>query len=175
MKCIRSLKYFWRTVMVTHRRRETEQVEWTPVRSGIINPSEGALGATERLSSNIPSHAIPLPKATNSMGLRVAADTNVRTGTMHVYGVRKDNGTVCRICSVTITAGAQLSDWHSASVDVYFVHQMSITNYWWKDVIKADGDGNDGMARLAFDTLGLAKVFVRFDGTGTWWLDYTLW
>lgn len=152
-------------------RRDTKHLHWIHLRTAVdSSDSPVPLGVGTSKIANIPDHAKMVALGMNVTELRFLASADGASCTAYVYAVRKDDDP-CLVCSIAITAGKQV-----ATDGQYYADTLAITDYWFegKEIKKADADGADRMARVAFDFLGYDKLFVLLDiSTGTWGIDFT--
>jgi hypothetical protein len=159
-----------RLLMVLPVRRETKHLHWMTLRSGVTAGSDTLLTATTSKAADIPSHAIKIAQGINIAELRFLADADGRSCTGYIHVARK-NDDVSLVCSVAITAGQQ-----AATDGRFYADSLIVTNSWYlnKGIKLADADGNNRMARMAFDILGYDDLFVLLDiSSGTWGVDIT--
>jgi len=145
--------------------QKTKHVPWIDYKTIAVTGS--ALGNDEKKPGNIPSDAYKIPEGMNHLEMRVSADDNTASGTMHVYAARrgKDHGTyddVALLGSNALTVGEQVT-----SNDWYYVDTMVLTDRWITEISLADNNGNNGMSRLTFDVFGYDCIFVIIDYTGS--------
>ena len=124
-------------------------------------------------AANVPSHAKTISPGMNAIELRFSsANADGDSCTAHIFATRL-NDDICKVCSIAVTAGAQVS-----TDGRYYADTLTITDLWHtdKDIQKADAAGNDRMARLAFDALGYHTIFVMFTGisaSSDWYAEFT--
>lgn len=155
----------------------TKHAPWIRYRN--ITGSEAALSVTSRKGTNVPSTAYRIPAAMNNVEVRLAAKKSGDACTgAYFYSARyldKAAGTyddISLIGSAILVAGDQLS-----SDNYYYVHLVTLTDRWITEVKKVDGDGNDGMSRIAFDASGYDVFFMRiaYVDVTDWKVDLSGW
>ncbi len=174
-------KYFKRKDVMASVTIKTKHAPWVKFRT--ISATEAALGNTEKKGANVLNQDYyKIPEAMNNMEVRIACTSASagKTGTARFYGARyldKSAGTfddISLIGSLAITSGEQLSTDNNK-----YVHQMTLTDRWITEVKVADGDANNGMSRIAFDTSGYDVFFMRIeDGSISgyqWIIDLSGW
>ncbi len=147
------LRNFKRKIMAKYF-RETVQIHWVDMRSGVEDDTDTALTNTTRKNSDIPSHAFRVARGMNLVDLLFKCDTTSATCTAKIYVARKD-GDIEDVCSVAVVTGAMVG-----TSGEYYADQLTITNVWYKQIVTSDAAGNDRMAKLKFDILGRQLIFV---------------
>lgn len=133
--------------------------------------STAALGVGNRKAANLSLHTTySVPDLMNNIELRFrgSAGEEDRTATAHVYMARRDDD-ICHIGDVAITVGAQVATDGSLYIDT-----MTLTDRWITEVKVADGNGNNGMSRIALDASGYDIIFLLIEyagGSMTWSVD----
>jgi len=170
-------KYFKRKKKMSKVTIATKHAPWVRYRSP-FSGSESALTATTKKGANVPKNAFVIPESMNNVEVRFAASLNTPlVATAYFYGARyldKSAGTfddISLIGTATLTTGAQVS-----SDNYYYVATVVLTDRWITEVKVADGNGNDGMSRIAFDASGYDVFFVKLSfASGSWLIDVSGW
>lgn len=91
-------------------------------------------------------------------------NANTDTATFILYGYR-ENGPAEFICSGNLTAGAQET---GDSTTRYYADTIeSLTQRWIGNIDTCDASGNNGVAKVNFDTYGIARVVCLFSAIST--------
>jgi len=160
---------------------KTKHAPWVNYKTSVA--TEAALGVTERkgIAVNNETYYV-IPEAMNNLEARISCTSQVagKTGVARFYGARylnRKNDTfddISLIGTVSITSGTQV-----ATSGNLYVHQMVLTDIWITEVKVADGLGNNGMSRLAFDTSGYDVFFIRIEdsesGSYSWLSEVSGW
>lgn len=141
---------------MTVYRKETIQLPWTNLRLGVEQGDDTAPAAGTSTYTDVPSNAYTLQKGMNAIEIKFSADSEDTACTAEVFVVRT-KGDIKRVASLAITSGAQIDSRGDNLADT-----IVVTSFWLRDIFKADADGNDHMATIAFDVLGAEKIFVVF-------------
>ena len=170
-------KYFERKKIMSGVNIITKHAPWVTYRT--VTASDTILTSTTKKGVNVPSYSYKIPAAMNNVELRIAAVASAgMSADMYFYGARwldKSKGTfddISLIGSASITSGDQLS-----SLNYYYVDTIVLTDRWITETKVADGNGNNGMSRIAFDASGYDVFFVLLDYTDVtnWLLDISGW
>ncbi len=173
-------KYFEGKEMTTVALK-TKHAPWIAYRT--VSSTELALGNTEKKGANVANQTYyTIPEAMNNMEIRIACTSNTagKTGTARFYGARylkkeaKTFDDISLIGSIAIVSGEQVS------TDNYkYVDTMVLTDVWITEVKVADGNANNGMSRIAFDTSGYDVFFMRIEDASMsgyyWTIDISGW
>ena len=137
--------------------------------SGVaLDGSAGELKAAQLANENPFYEA----EAMNQVELRIKCLTgDGGTGTLHVYGGRKDDD-ICHVGDLVVTAGTQLC---TAPVSATYVDTMVATMKWITETKIVDASGNNGMSRIMFDAHGYDFFFGRmeFSDGSSWILSWS--
>jgi len=157
---------------------KTKHAPW--IRYRTIAANDTLLTNTTKKGANVPSHVYSIPEAMNNIEVRFAGDSSggSKTATVYFYGARyldRDAGTwddISLIGTANITTGAQLS-----TDNLYYADTVVLTDRWITEVKVADGNGNDGMSRIAFDASGYDGFFMQVNPTDNidWIIDLSGW
>ncbi len=156
---------------------KTKHAPWVKYRT--VSASETILTATTKKGANVPSTSYRIPEAMNNVEVRMAATASAGKGaTANFYGARwldKSAGTfddISLIGSASITSGDQLSTENN-----FYVDTMVLTDRWITEVKIADGNGNNGMSRIAFDASGYDVFFIilNYIDSTNWIIDISGW
>ena len=158
-------------------RQFERHLPWIPKWTKTAN--EAALDVNSRKSANVPSDAWQVPEGLMVIEMRFRVDgaTDNPTGTAHVYAARfSENSSlnnpiyddICHVADIDLTGGEQAATLNSSN----YIDTMLATEKWIDDLSFADSDGNNGMARLAFDNVGYDCIFVRLERSiRNWYID----
>jgi len=146
----------------------TKHVPWLDYRT--VTASESPLLPTQMTAASIPQNAFTIAEGLNHLEVRISAEYEGRSGTAYFYAARKDDD-ICLLGSSSITSGEQVS-----SDGKYYVDTMTLTDLWITEVKRIDGDGNNGMSRIAFDVSGYDVFFMLINYTpgspiNKWYID----
>ncbi len=136
------------------------------------NANEDALGVTSRKAANTPSDAYDISEGIQIIEVRIRATSGTgadgKSGTLHCYLARKD-GDISYAGSIAITVGQQIATLNVAN----YVDTMVPTDRWITEIHLADENGNNGMSRIAIDTIGYDIIFFRLEYAGdtVWYID----
>lgn len=157
---------------------KTRHAPWVQYKT--FTSSATALGVTERKGSNVPTDAYGIAEMMNNMEVRVSANSEGDGDecVASFYGARwknKENKTyddVSLIGTATLTTGLQIATDLNNYVDT-----VVLTDKWITEVHKVDGNGNNGMARIAFDTSGYDVFFMslNYAGAEDWKVQVSGW
>ena len=169
-------KYFKRKEKMVTVAIKTKHAPW--IRYRTVTVSDTILTATTKKGGNVPTSAYNIPEAMNNVEIRLSASLNSPlTATAYFFGARyldRAAGTyddISLIGTAALTTGAQVS-----TDDYFYVGSVILTDRWITEVNIADGNGNDGMSRIAFDASGYDCFFVQLTvSSGTWLIDLSGW
>ena len=155
---------------------KTRHAPWVAYK--VYTASGPVLGATDRKGGNVPPDAYVIPEQMNNLELRAAATVTGKTCTATCYGARwksKKNQTfddVSVIGSAVLISGTQV-----ATNQSLYAHSVILTDNWITEVHVADGNANNGMSRIAFDTSGYDVFFVilNYADDTDWQVDISGW
>lgn len=121
--------------------------------------TQSALGVTERKAAQLANHTLfTIPKGMTKIEMRFKTDGgDGKTATAHVYGARKDDD-ICLIGDLSLISGQQI-----ATDGSNYVQTIVPDDRWTTEIKLADHNGNDGMSRVMFYTLGYDVIFVRME------------
>lgn len=156
---------------------KTRHAPWVQYKE--FTASATALGVTERKGANVPADSYKIPEMMNNMEVRASSDgADGDECTASFYGARwkdKTNKTyddVSLIGTSIFTAGQQIATDLNNYVDT-----ITLTDKWITEVHRADYEGNNGMARIAFDTSGYDVFFMslNYAGAENWKVQVSGW
>ncbi len=129
-----------------------------------ISATESALGNSEKTAAQLANETVyDVAELMNNMELRFSSNNASASGTVYCYAARTEDDIVL-LGSAGLTVGNQV-----ATSGKFYVDTLVLTDRWITEVKKVDGNGNNGMSRLVFDTSGYDKFFIHLTfGTPSW-------
>lgn len=121
--------------------------------------SQSALGDEEKKAAQLANHKLfVIPVKMTKIEMRFKTDGgDGKTAVAHVYGARR-NDDICLIGDLSLISGKQI-----ATDSSNYVQTIVPDDRWTTEIKLADHNGNDGMSRVMFYTLGYDVIFIRME------------
>ena len=156
---------------------KTRHAPWVSYKT--FEASATALGVTERKGANVPADAYNIPEMMNNMEVRASADGGDGDEcTASFYGARWKDKQHQTYDDVSLIGTANLTTGLQIATDLNnYVDTIVPTDRWITEIHIADAKGNNGMARIAFDTSGYDVFFMslNYAGAENWKVQVSGW
>lgn len=151
-----------------------DRTEWKLLRAESDEDASILDLTTEGDFDNMPSGAVHIP-ASELGGARERKIEIIfcggaaagKTFDYRVYAWRANNGPAEFVCSGTGTLGTQAVVKYphngSAATNKFWAHSLSVTSRWIKSARTSDTSGNNEIAKLSFDLLHRAYLYVEIE------------
>lgn len=146
----------------------TNQATWRTVRDSVAHDGlDTTLGDTARKWADKPASVAPkgrLSERLNAPIVRFRATTSITSFDYKIW-VYRENDDAEFVCGGVATMGTQEATMTNGGATTFYAAKITITERWLKPAVSTDEEGNDEMAKVAFDACGAKFILIEiYDG-----------